>query len=273
MFGANVSDRVSVSAICTSRQSLQEDLSFWDRHGIDRVGIAYRKLGRGDAQRIADQGLRVTSLLGLGTELDKRETWQLFRTEIQQMFEDALTMKAEYVVLTSGSAGELPWEIAGERLAELLSVIAEDSGGVFPVPLLLEHTNQLRFDISFVHTLHDAIDLVRTLGLGVVMEINACWLERALSSTIASGMDVISLVQVSDTKRGVRCTPERAVPGDGVIPIARILGDLMKASYKGAFELEFVGESIESEGYEKAVPRALEVFKRLLADASFGSQI
>lgn len=264
-----MSFRVSVSGICTNRQSLQEDLLFWERHGIDRVGIAYRKLGSGDAQRVADQGLEVTSLLGLGTELDKRDTWQLFRDEMQQMFEDALTMKADYIVLTSGSAGKLEWESASEVLAELLLLVARDAGGVYPVPLLLEHTNQLRFDISFVHTLRDIVDLARTLDLGVVMEINACWSERALSSTISSGMDVIQLVQVSDTKQGVRCTPERAVPGDGIIPIPRILGDLFKAGYEGAFELEFVGESIEAEGYEKAVSRALEILNRMLEEAGF----
>ena len=62
--------RVSVSAISTISWSLQEDLAFYRRTGIDQVGISLRKLDVTGydlgASLIRDAGLRVTNLRGLG---------------------------------------------------------------------------------------------------------------------------------------------------------------------------------------------------------------
>ena len=55
------------------------------------------------------------------------------------------------------------------------------------------------------------------------MEINACWAERGLSRTIVEGIDRIGIVQVSDFAVGTLSTPNRLVPGDGDIPLRRIV--------------------------------------------------
>jgi sugar phosphate isomerase/epimerase len=98
------------------------------------------------------------------------------------------------------------------------------------------------------------------------MEVNACWAERDLASTIASSMDVIRLVQVSDFKIGTLATPDRRVPGDGDIPLARIIGQVLHAGYGGVFDLELIGPQIDAEGYESAVPRAVEVLGSMLGE-------
>ena len=54
-------------------------------------------------------------------------------------------------------------------------------------------------------------------------------------------------------RSGSLCTPDRRVPGDGDIPLARLLRILVDAGYAGAFELELVGPAIEDEGYESAI--------------------
>jgi sugar phosphate isomerase/epimerase len=132
------------------------------------------------------------------------------------------------------------------------------------VRFALEHTHALRADVGFVHTLADAVDLARRLGVGVCMEINACWGERALAQTIARSVDVLRLVQVSDYVIGTTTTPDRTVPGDGDIPLLRILGLLEAAGYRGCYDLELIGPRIEAEGYETAVPRAVASLAGLL---------
>ena len=47
--------------------------------------------------------------------------------------------------------------------------------------------------------------------------------------------------------------PDRLVPGDGDIPIRRILGDVLAPGTTGSFDLELIGPRIEAEGYD-AVP-------------------
>ena len=98
------------------------------------------------------------------------------------------------------------------------------------------------------------------------MEINACWAERDLAATIAAGIDRISLVQVSDFRVGTVASSQRLVPGDGDIPLVRIVDTLLAAGYPGRFELELIGDAILAEGYDAAVPRAVAWLDRLLAD-------
>ncbi len=122
----------------------------------------------------------------------------------------------------------------------------------------------MRVDVGFVHTLRDAIALARRLDTGVCMELNACWAERALATTIRDDVDRIHLVQVSDFKVGTVASSQRLVPGDGDIPMARILGDLVAAGYSGFFELELIGDAIAAEGYDAAIPRAVAALDALL---------
>jgi sugar phosphate isomerase/epimerase len=99
------------------------------------------------------------------------------------------------------------------------------------------------------------------------MEVNSCWAERNLGGTIASGIDAIDLVQISDYAIGTRTTPERLVPGDGDIPLHRIVAALLEAGYEGVFDIEVIGPRIEDEGYESAIQRSI-VYAELLLDPS-----
>jgi sugar phosphate isomerase/epimerase len=82
---------------------------------------------------------------------------------------------------------------------------------------------------------------------------------------VRAGVDRIALVQLSDFRVGTLCTPDRLVPGDGDIPLARIVGTLLDAGYEGAFDIELVGPRIDEEGYDSAVPRAVARVEELLS--------
>jgi sugar phosphate isomerase/epimerase len=254
--------RVSVSAICTYDWSLTEDLDFYAAESIRNVGISLVKLERHGwaegAARVRDAGLRVTNLIGLGPfHLAHPEQWEQQRERLLLAIEAGATVGAECMVVTTGPAGPLPWEDAADALAEALAPVLTEARAR-GVPFALEHTNSLRVDVGFVHTLADVMDLARRLDIGVCMEVNACWAERGLAATIATGVDRLRLVQVSDFAVGTLSTPNRLVPGDGDIPLARILGQVLDAGYPGCFDLELIGPAIEAEGYAAAVPRAIE---------------
>jgi sugar phosphate isomerase/epimerase len=111
------------------------------------------------------------------------------------------------------------------------------------------------------------VDLARRLDIGVCVETNACWAERGLGATIRDGVDVFRVVQVSDFAIGTLSTPNRLVPGDGDIPLERILGQILAAGYEGSFDLELIGPRIDDEGYEAACTRAVAVLGELLERA------
>ena len=171
------------------------------------------------------------------------------------------------LVVTTGPAHQLEWDAAADALGEMLEPVMADAAAR-GVVLTVEPTSPLRLDLSFVTTLRDGIDLARRIGCGVCMEINSCFAERDLARQIRQGHDVLAHVQVSDFVVGSLCTPDRAVPGDGDIPLARILGTLLESGYAGVFELELVGPRIEDEGYAAAIRRGVEHLDGLLGQSS-----
>jgi sugar phosphate isomerase/epimerase len=248
--------------------TLLQDLEFYRAASIDRVGVSLAKLeahGVDDGvERIMDAGLHVSNVLGLGQfPLGTPERWAEHQARLVGALEAAKAMGAGCLVLTTGPAAGLEWEAAADAFAAALEPVvaeAERAG----VPLAVEHTNPLRTDLSFLHSLRDAVDLARRLEIGVCLEVNACWYERALGATIAHGSDRVRLVQVSDFVIGTHGTPDRAVPGDGDIPLRRILGELLRAGYLGVFDLELIGPRIEAEGYAAAIGRALDATGTML---------
>jgi sugar phosphate isomerase/epimerase len=267
-----------VSAISTFNLALDEDLAFWQRHGIGTVGVSVAKLERfgwEDGTRlVADavgRGLRVANLIGLGPfQLADPARWPRQQERLARSIETAAAVGAECMVFTTGPFAPLTWEEAADALETALAPILVEAAAR-KVPFAIEHTNSLRVDVGFVHTLRDAIDLARRFDVGVCMELNACWAERGLDATIRDGVDRIRLVQVSDFTVGTVASSQRLVPGDGDIPIARILGAVIDAGYAGVFDLELIGDAITAEGYEVAVPRAVDALGSILSELGASS--
>jgi sugar phosphate isomerase/epimerase len=254
--------RVSLSAISTASWELDTDLAFYESAGITNVGISVAKLDRfgweEGTRRIVDAGLRVTNLIGLGPfRLAEPGGWESQRDRLRRALDAASAVGAECLVCTTGPAGALTWENAADALEAALAPVLADARRR-GVPFAIEHTNSLRVDVGFVHTLRDVLDLAQRLETGVCMEVNACWAERGLADTITAGVDRLRLVQVSDFAVGTLSTPNRLVPGDGDIPLERILGQLLAAGYQGCFDLELIGPRIEEEGYRSACSRSID---------------
>ncbi len=266
--------RACVSAISTFRLSLPEDLAFWEAHGITTAGVSVAKLeafgwapGVDVVRAAVDRGLHVADLIGLGPfHLAQPDQWPHRQERLVRSLDAAVAVGAPLMVFTTGPFAPLPWDEAADALEQALAPVLHEARAR-GIDFALEHTNSLRVDVGFVHTLRDAIDLARRLGTGVCMEMNACWAERDLTRVIHEGVDRIRLVQVSDFRVGTVASSQRLVPGDGDVPIARIVDDLLSAGYGGLFELELIGDAIVEEGYDAAIPRALRNLGALLARA------
>lgn len=238
--------RLCVSGISSWNQTVAEDIALYADLGVHTFGLALRKVQTADdLDLVESSGLTVGNVIGVG------------RDGVGAAIPIAHRFGDVPIVFTTGPAAGLEWEEAAAAFTRALE----------PLPralLTLEHTNSLRPDVSFVHTLRDAIDLARALDIHVCMEINACWGERGLDRTIRDGIDRIAVVQVSDYAVGTLSTPNRLVPGDGDIPLERIIGTVLDAGYVGLFDIELVGPQIEAEGYRSAIARSVEWLSTLL---------
>lgn len=253
---------VSLSAISTLSWSLEHDLAFWARSDITNVGVSVAKLEahgweKGVA-RIREADLSVTNLIGLGgADLANPSTWPEAQARLIRVVETAPELDAGCVVLTTGRAAPLSWDDAVAALTTFWAPVLTVAR-MKDVTLVLEHTNQLRTDVSFVHTLRDACDLAEHFGIGVCVEFQACWAERGVESTIGEHIERLRLIQVSDGLVGTRCTPDRLVPGDGELPLERLMRVALDAGYPGMFDIEILGPRIEAEGAGAACLRAIE---------------
>ena len=265
----NIHPRVSVSSFSSLTNSFEGDVVLWQELGLYHVGLNVGKVevAGWDAAAAAVRAarFRVSNLAGPApAAADAHYAAQRAVLEtLTRGVDFARAVGAPCFYIVSGGPGRCSWEEAAVRFAnaiEPVNAYAREQG----VALAIEPTNPLRADVSIVFSLRDTVRLARDADLGVVVELQACWLEPDFAETVRASIDRVRLVQVSDFAIGTFDTPNRVVPGDGDIPIERLLGNLLDAGYEGVFDLELLGPRIEAEGYRDAIRRSVDRLSNVL---------
>jgi sugar phosphate isomerase/epimerase len=223
-------------------------MEMWQELGVDHVGVISPKL------EAVGWDTAVDLITGAGLRVSNVSTEQHV---IAESLRFAASVGAHTVYACSGPGGSHTWEESADTFCEAiapLAALANELG----VVLAVEPTNPFRADLSFVYSLRDGLDLAHAAGIGVVLDFYSCWYERDFEELVRKNVDSLALVQICDYVLGTFDLPNRAVPGDGDIPLTRLLSNLIDAGYQGAFDLEVLGPRIESEGYPAAIRRSLE---------------
>ena len=185
---------------------------------------------------------------------------------LERSIEYAAAIGANTIVMTTGGRGTLSWGDAAKRFAEAIvpiAALARQAG----IKLGIEPTSHLYADVSIVHRLSDCTALARLADISVVNDLFTCWTDADIDAAIAAAAPHTALVQVSDYVYGDRALPCRAVPGDGAIPLDRLLPAIVSAGYTGTFDLEIIGPRLQTEGIEIGLKRAAETIGALLEKA------
>src|SRR5262245_10637219 len=77
----------------------------------------------------------------------------------------------------------------------------------------------------------------------------------------------MALVQLGDARQPPRGEPNRCQLGDGTIPLREIVHRLIALGYGGYFEVELMGEEIESADYCEVVARSMKTFREWMGMA------
>jgi sugar phosphate isomerase/epimerase len=266
-----VHPRLSVNCISSYLQPLEADIAMWRDLGVGYVALILPKVTEigWDAARelVTGAGLRVSTIFGpTYRRLDADRSLGWF-TEDQQgtvdTVEFAASVGAESVYVCSGAAPTYSWDEAADAFTELVAP-AVARGAELGVPLLVEPTNPLRIDVSFVFWQRDAMDLARRAGTKVMFDLQSSWYERGIDDVVRADIDLVGLTQISDYVIGTAETGNRVVPGDGDIPLERLLAMVVDAGFEGSFDLEVMGPRVEAEGYPSSVRRCVERATELL---------
>lgn len=227
-FDVHVAQVVALGA-CAIAPTLEEVLEFGPR--------AARHL-------LDDAGLKVATLTHRAFGFATAEQAQAGRARLDATVAVAETIGAQTITMTTGGRGDLGWTEAADRFVSAIAPCVARARGV-GVTLSLEPTSHLYADISMAHRLSDTIALSRNAGIGVGIDLFACWFDADIEQAIAVAGPLTALVQVSDYVAGDRGLPCRAVPGDGMIPLRRLLPLIAMSGFQGFFDLEIIGPRIE----------------------------
>ena len=263
--------RLSVNSISSYMQPLAADIALWQDLGVERVALILPKIEEvgWDAARdmVTRAGLRVSTIFGpTYRRLDADRDlgwWDADQTGTVDTVEFAASIGAASVYVCTGAAPTLTWDEAADAFGELVAPAVARSAEL-GVPLLVEPTNPLRSDVSFVFWQRDAMDLARRAGTKVMLDFQSCWYERGLEQVVRENIDLVEVAQISDFVIGTTETGNRVVPGDGDIPLERLVAMALDAGFEGVFDLEVMGPRIEEEGYPSAVRRAVDRASELL---------
>jgi sugar phosphate isomerase/epimerase len=212
---------------------------------------------------VRSTGIEVSQLCCPGIPLSRPELVPDEQARLLDVLDMTVELGAACLGTTTGTALGLDWDQAADALGRALAPVAE-AAAEKGVVVAIEQTLPVRAEIGFVHSLRDSADLAARFGLGVIMETNYCFNERGLAETVRSVGDRITRVQVSDLVPPSTVIPDRAVPGDGVIPLTAVVTLMLDAGYSGPFELEMLGPRIEHEGYADACRRGVAALSDIL---------
>jgi sugar phosphate isomerase/epimerase len=267
-------ERISVHPICFGGTAFRDLPEKWRELGAKRVGLLsshFEESGLSCVQSaLAATGCKAESinhvLLPFGQYLSEDEkSWAEPREKLKRAILNARAVGARSIYTMSGGHGALVWEDAAEcfRTAIAPCVREAEAAGI---ALMVEATPPAYADIHLAHSLRDTLTLAETAGIGVCIDFFSCWTEAGLRESIRRAVPSCGLVQVCDYVYGDRALPARAVPGDGAIPVKRMIEWTLDAGYKGPFDIEILGPRIDKEGHVAAVRRTADRLGEILRE-------
>jgi sugar phosphate isomerase/epimerase len=248
--------RLAVNELTTYRWSLEEDVQNFAAAGFSAIGVWRQKLSdcgedKG-AELIRDSGLRVSSLLWAGgfTGSDGRTHQESIEDALEAVRTAAELQAGCLLVHTGARAGHThnhARRLVKSALAEVAS-LAEESG----VTLALEPMHPgCAGDWTFITDLDQALELlsdVSSPALRLALDTyHLC--QDGLAPQATDAVDRIALVQLGDARQPPDGEQNRCSLGAGKIPLGEIVAGLLAAGYLGDWEIELLGEDIESTDY------------------------
>jgi sugar phosphate isomerase/epimerase len=258
--------RVSLQQVPFLDRPLGDFLSFAADSGFANAVLATGALDEAAWAQVrevsASRGFRIAALTQVFCR-DLSQAGDEATAALLAGIQTARRLGAPAIYMITGGRGALDWDQAAARFAALVAPCLEAARAA-GVSLLIENIQPLYADMHIGLNLAETLELASRTGIGVCVELFHCWTEAGIEARLRQAAVHAGLVQVSDYVLGDRALPARAVPGDGAIPLERLLGAVLEGGYRGVFDLELVGPRIAAEGIETAAVRAGERVSAML---------
>lgn len=266
--------KLSINETTTFRWSLEEDVSAYSTAGIPAIGIWRQKLSDLGAARaaelLAEHRLEASHLFWAGgfTGSDGRS----YREAVQDACEavqTAAALKAPCLTVCSGARAGHTFNHANRLLRDALAELvprAEEHG----VTLAIEPMHPgCAADCTFLTSLDETLQLLDAVDspyVKMVLDVYHLGHDPALVARIPEIGPRIALVQLGDARRPPRGEQNRCRLGEGKLPLPQIIAALKTAGYDGYYDIELLGEDVESCDYHSLLDHARAAYAGLVGE-------
>jgi sugar phosphate isomerase/epimerase len=283
--------RIAMSEVTTYRWTIDQDVAGYARHGYEGIEIWLNKAARNGApydqlpvgelsppvvrdlvERLARAGIRAVSVVCAGglTAIDDDE-WEARVEHFDCTIRFAAEIGASCVLVVPGDLHGKPRSAAVRRSARALErvlPIAHRLGIDLAIePLRLVHTD-------FVNTIPQALEVLEIVDdrrCGLCLDTYQLWRgqdeKAAVVEEIRQAAAWARIVQVADSPSVPRSTEDRMVPGEGVLPLASMLGELFAAGYNGWLAVEIMSTQLWAGDQDDLLRRCQTGMAAVVADA------
>jgi sugar phosphate isomerase/epimerase len=261
---------LSVNETTTFRWSLEEDAAHYAAAGIHALGVWRQKLSDCGLARALEllqhHGLKVSHLFWAGgfTGSEGRSYCESVE-DAAEALRTAAALGAGCLLVCSGARAGHTYNharrLVGGALVEL-TPLAQQLG----VVLALEPMHPgCAAQCTFLTTLDETLAVLSAAGPQVKMVLDTyhLGLDPALLERIPEIVPHLALVQLGDAKQPPQGEQNRCRLGEGVVPLQKIVSALQAAGYDGYYDVELLGEELESADYQDLLCHAKQAFESL----------
>lgn len=264
--------RLSMNEMTTYKWTFEEDVARYARGGFAGIGVWRQKLAEfGEEpglELLKSSGLAVSNLLWAGgfTGSDGRTLKDSVEDGLEAVRLAAALEADCLVVYAGGRAGHTlnhAHRVARDAIRPLLS-LADDLG----VTLAIEPMHAaVGAEWTFLSTLKDTlafVDSFRNPRLKIVFDSYHLAQDAFVLDRLEEIAPRIAVVHLGDSRRPPEREQDRCPLGEGTLPLREIIGALTAAGFDGFFDVELIGEEIETSNYLELIRASKETFHQWL---------
>jgi len=257
-------NKLSVSQLSTLRWDLESDVHAYARRGFRGIGLYRPKLDDYGLHRTIDllheHAMSVTSLSWVGgfTGSDGRPFEDAVSDAIEAVLQ-AVELRADtLIVLAGGKNNHIKTHLRRTLCQALdrLAAVAAEHG----VRLALEPFHPGCGDEwSFVNDLQSTLDIIERVdnpALGLVLDTYHTGMDCDALRWLPDVAPHVHLVQLGDGRHCPHGEMNRCLLGEGCVPLHDLMELLHESGYRGAWEVELIGEDVETVSYESLLDHA-----------------
>ena len=268
---------LSMNETTTFRWSFHEDVTNYSDAGIHAMGVWRQKLSDFGQEKavelLADSNMKVSHLLWAGgfTGSDGR-TYRESVEDAREALHAAAELKADSLVIYSGARAGHTFNHAKRLIQGALTELvptAEELGVILAVEPM--HPG-CATEWTFLTSLDDVMELLGAVESPMVkMVLDTYHLGQdegggELIDRIGEITPHLAIVQLGDSAGPPTGEQNRCRLGDGIVPLGEIVAALKTAGYDGYYDVELLGEGVETFDYHSLLQHSKDTFAKLLGE-------